>query len=59
MKRNNKRVSSFKQYTEDNIRRKRLKTEARHNVKAKIDTATVNEEWDDLYAESKESTHNR
>ena len=59
MKRNKKRVSSFKQYTEDNIRRKRLKNESRHNVKAKIDHATVNEEWDDLYAESKESTHNR
>ncbi len=49
----------FKQYTEDDIRKKRLKTEARHNVKAKIDHATVNEEWDDLYEESKESTHNR
>jgi isocitrate/isopropylmalate dehydrogenase len=49
----------FKQYTEDNIRKKRLKTEVRHNVKAKIDHATVNEEWDDLYEESKESAHNR
>lgn len=59
MKKFKKRVSSFKHYTEENIRKKRLKTEARHNVKAKIDNATVNEEWDDLYEESKESTHNR
>jgi Sec-independent protein translocase protein TatA len=59
MKKFKKRVSSFKQYTDDNIRKKRLKTESRHNVKAKIDSATVNEEWDDLYEESKESAHNR
>jgi hypothetical protein len=59
MKNSKKKVSSFKHYTEENIRKKRLKNESRHNVKAKIDHATVNEEWDDLYEESKESTHNR
>lgn len=49
----------FKHYTEENIRKKRLKTESRHNAKVKLDHATVNEDWDDLYEESKESTHNR
>jgi len=55
----NKIKKRFKQYTEDNIRKKKLKSEsqARHNTKAKLDNAALNGNWDELYDET--SSHNR
>lgn len=55
----NKIKKRFKQYTEDDIRKKKLKSEsqARHNTKAKLDNASLNGNWDELYDET--SSHNR
>lgn len=56
----NKIKKRFKQYTEDNIRKKKLKSEsqARHNNKAKLDNAALNGNWDELY-DDETSSHNR
>lgn len=56
----NKIKKRFKQYTEDNIRKRKLKSEsqARHNTKAKLDNAALNGNWDDLY-DDESSGHNR
>jgi hypothetical protein len=49
----------FKQYTEDNLRMRRIKKESRHNAKVKLEEATVNENWDDLDYETESSVHHR
>lgn len=56
----NKIKKRFKQYTEDDIRKKKLKSEsqARRNTKAKLDNAALNGNWDELY-DDEASSHNR
>lgn len=53
----NKVKKRFKQYTEDDIRKKRLKKESRHNYQAALNNAVNN--WDELDNESKSSLYRR
>ena len=56
----NKIKTRFKQYTEDNLRVKKLKTEARHNAKIKLEGATANMQWEEIdYESTQSSSHNR